>query len=723
MSNNQYLPTSHQLIPYPATTAIAESRFASLLEDRSPGPHRDTPLSAYWYILWKRRWTILSVSATLTAVTAVVSFLITPTYQATARLEIEPETPQLQSQSSSDVYQKIDADDVFLQTQIQVMESESLAWQTIEQLKLAGHLENLPRGQMDPADSEQRKVRLIGAFLSRLTVEQVPKTRMLAVAFQDSDPQIAAKVATGLVNGYLDYNFRQKDEAIRRSGWMEQQMELLKANVEKSEEAVVSYEQQNQIVIPGDKQNVPEQMLADQSRDLTTAKSDRIQKESLYQQVLANRAQLASLVHDDLLEKLEEKTADLKQQYTETIAQYGPNFPNAKRLQLEISANQGQVQHEQDRIISRMSSDYKAASDREKLAATGVARQKLEVGKLNELLVQDNMLRHEFETNQQLYQSLLQRLKDATVSAALRSTNIHLVDSALPPNFPVRPRKLLNIGAAMWAGLIVGVIGAFAQEGLDSSIKSVGEAEDLMLTPALAVIPFERSPWRRPRVGSGTNHLALNLTKHPNSALSEAFRALGTAVSLPSKPVKTLLITSTQNGEGKTTTALNLAQALAQRKVRVLLIDCDLRKGEVAKAIGIDNSKGLTEVLSGELDVPDALRALEPNLWVLPSGRTLIDPVVLLASQEMVMLLKRVAARFDFVIIDSPPVLAVTDPAILAGLVDGILLVAASGSTPRGGLIRTKKIMEASGARILGLAVNKLDTRRPGYGYSYSNHA
>ena len=281
----------------------------------------------------------------------------------------------------------------------------------------------------------------------------------------------------------------------------------------------------------------------------------------------------------------------------------------------------------------------------------------------------------------------------------------------------------MNIGAAMWAGLIVGVIGAFAQEGLDSSIKTVGEAEDLMLTPALAVIPFERSPWRRPRVGSGTNQLALNLTKHPNSALSEAFRALGTAVSLPSKPVKTLLITSTQNGEGKTTTALNLAQALAQRKVRVLLIDCDLRKGEVAKAIGIDNSKGLTEVLSGELDVPDALRALEPNLWALPSGRTLIDPVALLASQEMVVLLKRVAARFDFVIIDSPPVLAVTDPAILAGLVDGVLLVAASGSTPRGGLIRTKKIMEASGARILGLAVNKLDTRRPGYGYSYSNYA
>ena len=723
MSAKQYLPPSSQLIHNPAPTAIVESRRTAALEERTPGPNRDTPLGTYWYVLWKRRWTIFLVTATLTSVAAVVSFLTTPIYEATARLEIEPETPGLRSPASTDIYQKTDADDVFLQTQIQVLESETLAWQTIEQLNLARHLEGFSAGQADAPKTDARKVRLIGAFRGRLKVEQVPKTRMLAVTFQDSDPQLAAQVATSLVNGYLEYNFRQKDEAIRRSGWMEQQMEALKANVEKSEEAVVRYEQQNQIVIAGDKQNVLEQMLADQSHDLTTAKSERIQKESVYRQVLADRAQLASLVHDDLLENLEEKSAGLKQQYTETIAQYGPNFPNAKRLQLEINANQGQIEHEQDRIISRMSNDYKAASDREKLVSTGVAKQKEDVGKLNQLLVQDNMLRHEFETNQQLYESLLQRLKDATVSAALRSTNIHMVDSALPPSSPVRPRKLLNIGAAMWAGLFVGVIGAFAQEGMDSSIKTVEEAEHLMLAPALAVIPFERGPWFKMLASAGTNQLALNLTKHPNSELSEAFRALGTAVSIPSRPVKTVLITSTQNGEGKTTTSLNLAQALAQRKVRVLLIDCDLRKGEVAKAIGIDNAKGLTEVLSGEVDVPEVVCALEPNLWALLSGRLVVDPVALLASQEMVVLLARVAARFDFVIIDSPPVLAVTDAAILAALVDGVLLVAASGTTEPGGLIRTRRILESSGARILGMAVNKLDTRRPGYGYSYSNYA
>ena len=345
---------------------------------------------------------------------------------------------------------------------------------------------------------------------------------------------------------------------------------------------------------------------------------------------------------------------------------------------------------------------------------------------MNQLLVRDNTLRHEFDTNQQLYENVLQRLKDATVSAALRSTNIHLIDSALPPVTPVRPKKLENIVAAFSVGLIIGIIGAFGQEALDSSIKTPEEAEALMLTPALGVIPFERGSWLKTRVlarGTEANQIALSLTKHPNSPLSEAFRALGTAVSVPSRPVKTLLVTSAQNGEGKTTTALNLAQALAQRNVPVLLIDCDLRKGEVAKTIGLKDKKGLTDVLSGEMELAQVLLAVQPNLCVIPAGAAPANPVGLLASREMEILLERVAARFEFVIIDSPPVLAVTDATILSGLVDGVLLVAASGTTSRSGLVRARRILEGSGARILGMAVNKLDPQRSGYGYPYSKPA
>ena len=690
--------------------------------EQLPASREYIPLSAYWYILFRRRWTIAAVALILTAIVAAVSFWMTPIYKATARVEVEPETPQLEA--STDPYHKSDADDVFLQTQIQVLQSETLAWQTVQDLDLAQKLNVVLPDKPTKEDIEKHKVEVIQAFDDNLKVETIPKTRMLSVSFESHDPQLAAQVATGLVHNYLDYNFRQKDEAIRRSGWMEKQLAELKDNVEKSHQALVTYEQQNQIANSGDKQNVLEQLLGDLGRDLASAQSDRIQKESLYRQAMQNRGHLDSLAHDTLLEKLEETSADLKQQHTDALARYGPNFPTARRLQSEIDDNQVQIQNEQNRVINRMTNDYNAANRREQLALAGVRRQKEDVGKLSQLLVQDNMLRHEFDTNQQLYDSLLHRMKDATVSAALRSTNIHLVDSALPPIKRARPRRLLNITLALWAGLVLGVMGAFALEAVSSSIQTAEEAEALMGMPALGTIPFERRSWFATKslsTKNGADRLALSLTRHPNSSLSEAFRALGTFVTMPSSSIKTLLVTSSHSGEGKTTTALNLAQALAQRKGPVVIVDCDLRKGGVARALGVENREGVSSILSGERKVSEVLRhMLQKNLWVLTSGPVPQNPVSLLASPNMATLLENLSTYFECVVIDSPPVLAVTDAAILSRLVDGVLLVAASNVTPRGGLVRTRRILSAVGARILGMSLNKLDPRRPGYGhYSY----
>ena len=682
-------------------------------------------LSVYWHVLLKRRWTILVIAFSLTAIVSVVCSCMTPVYRAATRLEIEPETPLLQSLND---YQRVDADDGFMQTQIQILKGETLAWQTIQQLGLAPKLISVPAELLTKERIEKRKLELIQAFQNNVNVELLPKTRMLSVGFENSDPQLSAQVANALANTYLDYNFRQKYEAIRRSGWMEQQVAELKNDVQKSQQALVTYERAHNIATTADKQNVEEQMLADVSRDLAAAQSDRFQKESLYGQVLANRGKMASLVHDDLLQKLEETQADLKQQYTQAVSQYGPNFPKAVRLQLEITEGQGQIEHEQYRMIDRMRNDYNAAHDREKLASAAVAHQKGEVETLHQALVQDNILQHEFESNQQLYQSMLQRMKDATISATLRSTNIHLVDVALPPSRPIRPRKMSYTMSALSAGIILGIVGAFTRDKLDSSFKNAEEAEALMVSPALGAIPIER----RLRFGRRTlarkrkhDPLALTMFKRPNSAVSEAFRALGTAVSLPPNPPKTLLITSSQNGEGKTVTALNLAQALAQRQGPVLVMDCDLRKGGIARALGLPNDKGVSSILSGEHQVLEALLPFDArnNLWVLPSGPVPLYPSESLASQKMVALLEQLKTRFVTVIIDSPPVLAVTDATILAILADRVLLVAASGGTSRAGLIRTRKILANAGARILGLVVNKLDPRfqsYQNYGYRYS---
>jgi succinoglycan biosynthesis transport protein ExoP len=675
--------------------------------------------AGFWYVLLRRRWMVIGVTALLTAAAATASFLMTPVFKATARLEIEPETPLLQT--VNDVYERTDADDVFLQTQLQVLKSEQLAWRTIEELNLAKSLNVLPTEKLSKEEIEKHKVQLIGAFENQLNLEIVPKTRMLNVAYESSDPQLAAQVASVFANNYLDYNFRQKDEAIRRSGWMEHQLAELKHDVEKSQQALVSYEQKNHIVNTNENQDVLGQMLGDLSRDLTTAQSASMEKKSLYLRLAQNPGQMATLAHDDLLQKLEERAADLKEQHTETAAQYGPNYPKATRLQKQVDENQAEIQREQTRVLDRVRNDYAVALSRENLASTAVAHQKDVVGKQNQLMVEHNLLKHEFESNQHIYQSLLERLKDATITAGLRSTNIHLVDSALVPNLPVRPRKRLNIAVAFCGGLFLGVMGAFARNRMDYSVKTVGEVEALAVTPVLGVIPYARKlrgQKHEPKLGS-EQELAVALTRSPSSSLSEAFRALGTAVLAPLNPLKILLVTSPDAGEGKTITAMNLAQALAQRRGPVLIVDCDMRKGRVASVLGIRNNIGLSTVLSGEGDISDALQQSlsEPNLWILPSGPTPLDPVRLLSTEKLALLLKTLSAKFQHVVIDSPPVLPVTDATILSTLANCVLLVVASGSTSRQGLVRTRQILATAGARVVGIAVTNLDSRSPGYKY------
>jgi succinoglycan biosynthesis transport protein ExoP len=733
MNGNGHTET-RELITTERPSNLAVGRVSPTLEAEFGGPRDTMSLANYWHILLKHRWTVLTTTLVLTTIVAVASFRMTPIYRASARVQVEAETPLINS--ITDIYQKADADDAFLQTQIQVLKSESLAWRTIEELELPEHL--LSPAKLASIEPDKRKVQLIATFEKNLSVELVPKTRMLIVSFENPDSQLAAQVATTLVNNYIDYNFRLKYDATRQaSGWMEQQLDELKAKVEKSQQALVEYERQNQIVNTNEKQNILEQMLSDLSRDLTTAQSERMQKESLYHEVLANRAQVAALAHNELLQRLEEKSSDLQGQYTETISQYGPNFPKAVRLRQQSEENKSEIEQEQNRVSDRSRKDYDAARNRENLAAMAVATQRDQVGKLNQLLVQHNLLQRDFEGNQQLYQSLLQRLKDATVSAGLRSTNIHLVDAALPPTSPVRPKRPLNIALGFLAGVVLGVMGAFVREAFDHSIKTAEEVEALLDAPTLAVIPLERpalssKPGLRSRIAAREERdssrgkaVALTIIEKPQSVLAEAYRALRTAIVLSLAPhaPKILLVTSSHSGEGKTATASNLAQSLAQQKGPVLLVDCDLRKGNTARLLGLENDKGLSTVLTGHHTVDEALQQFgpQPNLWVLNAGPTPPNPAELLASDTMAKLIRQLAERFEHVIIDSPPVLAVTDATILSNLVDGVVLVAESGRTAQVALLRTRSILENAGARILGVVLNKLDLRQLGY-YGYYSY-
>jgi capsular exopolysaccharide synthesis family protein len=707
----------------------AAPRTRTIIDSGPEGSEGFSYLRAYWLIILKRRWAVLAAMVVVVTLVAIISFRTKPVYEAAATVEVEAETPQIQS--LADLYRGAPGwtDETFLQTQVDVLQSETLTSRTFEQLGVAEQAPNsAAAGGAGQAESPaKRQERILAAWRSTISARLMRDSRIIEVIVDSGDPQFAARAANAHVANYVDYNFHQKYDATRQaSAFMEQQLDELKAKVEKSQQAMVDYEREHAIVDIGEKQNVVEQRLGSLSQDLTSAQSDRMQKQSLYELANSKDSQAALVAQDELIQHLEEKLADLKGQYVEALDQYGTNFPKVVRLRSQVSEIQANIDRERNRVLTRLRNDYQAALAREKLLNAAVTQEKVEVGQLNQLLIQHNMLKHEFETNQQLYESLLQHLKDATVSAGLRATNIHVVDSAQVPTVPIRPRIVYNIAVSLLVGLVLGVTLAFVMESMDSSIKSPEDVERVVGLPSLAVIPRARSSWlslgdRRSR----DKHEAVEsiVLRQPSSFLSEAYRVLRTAVLLSTspRPPQTLLVTSASPGEGKTCTSVNLAVGLAQRGVRVVIVDTDMRRQGVPRALNLTgNGSGLSTLLAGTHSLDEVLSPYEavPNLWVIQAGPKPPNPADLLSSPAMEKLVHDLRGRFDHVVLDSTPLLLVTDATIISRLADGVLLVVESGVTNRRGLVRAQKILESTGTRILGTVLNKWDARAEGY-YAY----
>ncbi len=685
-------------------------------------------LRANWDVLVKHRWLILSVTVLLTVLVAVYSFRLKPVYRATARIDVEAEMPLLQT--LNDLFHNEQSDDMFLATQVSVLQSDRLAWQTVQQLDLGKLPEFGGGGRPGVAGTElANQAGLVGRFKADRRIERLKDTRMLEVSFESTSPDLAAQVANALVNNYIEYNFHTKYDATRQAtGWMEQQLDELKLKVEKSQQALVNYERQNSIVNIGDKEGVAQGRLDDLNRNLTATQTERLQKQSVYEMVHSNESLVSFLEQNGLglLSRLEEKESDLREQLAEATAQYGPNHPKMIRLQEEQKNLDSLIDRERKRMVENIRNDYLAAVQREKLLADAVAQEKLEVGRVSQLLIEHNLLKRDFDSNQQLYESLLQHLKDANVSAGLRATNIHLIDAASVPTAPVRPQRARNVAFAIAVGLALGMGMAFAKEALANSIKGAQEVESLISAPALAIVP-DVSSMARPGFfakrseakAKKTEMVELSVLKNPGASISEAFRTLRTSIMLSTAehPPQVLLITSSQPHEGKTSTSLNLAFTLAQMGSRILIIDADLRKRRVGKALNLGTEKGLSGILTGAYGLEEALVRVEDTegLYALSAGPNPPNPAELLCSMKMQDLLKRTREQFDHVILDSPPVLPITDATILASRVDGVVMVVENEATTRAALSRACGVIRHSGGKILGAVLNKVDSRRDGY--------
>lgn len=687
-------------------------------------------LASFWRLVVKRIATIATSTFLVFLITGIYTFKMHPVYRATATIQVETNYPELQS--LNEVYRQAPIDDyMFLTTQMQVLQSDSLAWSTIEQLGLdrAAPLPKATEGHSLAQVAQERKTAIIADFKQGITVEPLKETRILAVSYECGSPDLAALVVNHLINNYIDSNIQERSAfTARASGGMEQQLQDLKAKMEKSQQALVDYERKNLIVNLGEKGTINDERLEELTKDFTSAESERVQKESLYDLAKANEGQIGIIVQDSVLQHLEERYSDLKSTYGESLSQYGPNFPKVVHLRDQLTQMQTLIESARKLAIDKVHNDYLAAVNREKLLGEALMREKGDVSELNQRMIQYNILKREFDANQQLYETLLQRLKDATLAAALQAPNVHFIDQATSPVHPIRPNRPRNLAAGLLVGLVLGVTLAFVQEALDSSVRTPEEAERLINAPALAVIPVENDGYRRRQLAgrplsTGSNGVGLALLKRPSSPVAESFRSLRTSVLLSTapRPPQTLLVTSAQVGEGKTSITSNLAISFAQRGGPVLIVDADLRRPSVARTLEVSNERGLSSYLTGAHSLDEVLIRYEdiPGLWVLPAGPRPPDPAELLSSHMMESTLKDLSKRFTQIVIDSPPLLLVTDAVVLSAMVDGVILVVASGSTARGALARAHRILENAGSRILGMALNKVDTRFDAYYGSY----
>lgn len=702
------------------------------LDMETPGDSHLT-LASFWHIILKRLVTIIGIAVLVLLGTAFYTFKMAPVFRATASIEVQPEFPQLQT--LSEVYRQSQVDDnSFLTTEIQVLQSDNLAWATIQQLGLDGGpvaTTRLKPGQSLAQAAAVRKTNAIQDFKGQLSIEPLKDSRILQVNFEDENPSLAADVVNHLINNFIDFNYQERYDFTRRaSGGMEQQLGDLKRKMEASQQALIDYERQNLIISVGDKETINDQRLQELNKEYASAESDRVQKQSLYELAKSNEGQVGMVVQSEFLQRLEEKGSDLRATYADALAQYGPNFPKVVRLRDQVAQIQNVIDGARKQALEKVRNEYLAAFNREKMLATSLAQAKTEAGAMNQRMIEHNILKRNFEVDQQLYESLLQRLKDATLSASLQATNIHYIDQATPPLHPIRPNRQRSLAAGLMVGLILGVTLAFVQEALDSSVRTAEEAERIVNAPALAVIPIEANPRRRKPLGAGSSAgapssggVGLVVLKRPSSPLAESYRSLRTSVLLSTapRPPQTILVTSAQVGEGKTSTACNLAVSFAQRGGPVLIVDADLRRPSVAKTLGVPNEKGLSSFLTGAHSLEEVLVQYDhlPNLWVLPSGPRPPDPAELLSSLMMEGTLKDFLKRFTQIIVDSPPLLLVTDAVVLSAMMDGVILVVSSGTTARGALTRAHRILDNAGSRVLGMVLNKVDMRFDTYYGSY----
>ncbi len=696
---------------------------------------QENPILHYWQILRKRKWVVLATSAIVFALFVIATLNTTRLYQATSKVAIFPENPNVlgfkdMGDSSSVDYQY----DTALETQVAILRSDALAIKVMEAMhldqdaRLTGVRQVPPssEGAIRGSSMEPDPVKaagLLGAFRGGLNVQLLPSSRLIQVSYTHSDPRLATEIANTLVTTFIEENFRTKYESVTQtSEWLSKELADLQLKVQTSEEKLVRYQKDHSILGVDEKQNIVTSRLDELNKELTAAQTDRFQKESNQRLAMAGDSASSKVSPEgtsSLLDKLREKEADLDTQYAQATTQFGSGYPKVTELSNQLKQVRAEIETEKTRMQGRIRDEYLAAIQREDLLTAAFNRQKQEANQLNESAIEYSVLKRDADSNRQLYQDLLQRLKEAGVSAGLRSSNIRVVDVARIPTYPIAPNVRRNVVLGFLLGLGLGIGLAFVLDSLDSTVRNMDEVSAISALPGLGTIPLQLSSNGHSRkllkttVDEKSESPSLVAYSRPKSEAAEAYRALRTSILLSAfgAPPKVVLVTSALPQEGKTTISANSALVLAQRGSRVLLVDADLRRPGIENIFALRPRGGLSTLISGVDKLEDVLLAFPPvpNLWILPAGPLPPQPAELLSSTVMRDYIARWRNEFDHIIIDTPPCLSVTDAVVLSPEADRVILVARSGQTTKAALRHATELLLQVNARVMGVVLNALN--------------
>ena len=723
--NNTQEENKNRALDKPREYPIAPSSYYAY-------PEEEIHLRDYLQVILRRKWIVITFFIAVVTTVTLGTFIMKPQYKSTVTIKIDKENPNILT--FKDVYAVERPEEDYYQTQYKILKSRNLAKRVVRQMKLDSNPEFARQKNEVQVSSflKQDKLlkedgidsSLVDSFIGRIDVSPQQKSRLVNVSFTSYDPELSAKVTDSIAKSFIDLNIEPKFEATQQAReWLEKQLEAMKAKVEQAEEKLNEYAAKNEIIFldkeskGNDSENIITKRLSELSTELTTATSDRIHKEALYNEIKSGDPDSSSLVMGNaLIMTLKKDYASLESDYNQNLKVYKPDYPRMVKQKELIDQTKKRIDAETKKVVSSIKKDYEAALKRESYLKTAFEKQKKEALDLNTRSVQYQILKREADTNKELYNGLLQRLKETGISASLTSSNIQILDRAEVPKSPYKPKKTLNILLSLIVGLFGGVGLAFFAEYLDNTIKTPEDVEKRIYMPSLGLVPLYDQK-------ANPKNLPVEYISHLDvkSQLSEAYSSIRTFLlfSTAGKPPKVMMVTSPRREEGKTTTAINTAISLTKSDVRVVLVDADMRRPRLHKVFKVSNTSGLSSFLSGNTEFGNGMlkKTKIPGLDVLPSGPLPPNPAELLSSYRLRDLIEGLYPLYNFIIFDTPPVLGLADAAITSTQTDGVIMVVRSGQTPKEAAQQAKRILESVNAKVLGVVLNAINQSNLRYGY------